>query len=74
MSKQTFPIDEGNMEAVKSHIRQQFDKLSWWPAEEPSKAKEEFECLRDAPESLLGWCEKWLDGGQWRKLKKAIKD
>ena len=72
MSMQKFPIDESNMEAIKKHISQQFGQLSWWPAEQPLKAKEEFESLQDNPEALLGWCEKWLDDGQWRQLKRAL--
>ena len=74
MSKQTFDIDNSNIEAVKDYIRHQFTQLSWWPAEQPWKAKEEFESLDDNPKALASWCEKWLDGGQWSKLKKAIKD
>ena len=73
MSKQKFPIEESNMDAVKIYINQQFAHLSWWPAEEPAKAKEEFERLSNSPEAIAGWCEKWLDDGQWRKLNNATK-
>jgi len=72
MSKQTFPIDHSNMDAVKIHIRQQFDQLSWWPAAAPLEAKAEFESQCETPTALAQWCEKWLDGGQWKKLKSAI--
>ncbi len=73
MSKQTFPIDDTNMKAVKSHIKKQFTQLSWWPAEQPLTAKEEFDTLPEDAKSLVAWCEKWLDSGQWRQLKIALK-
>ena len=72
MYKQKFTIEESNMDAVKVYIKQQFAHLSWWPAEEPTKAIEEFDSLDDSLEALVGWCDKWLDLGQWRKLKNAI--
>lgn len=73
MSKPTFKIDDANMEAVKTYIRLQFSNLSWWPGEEPLQAKEEFDCLQNNSNALIGWCEKWLDSGQWRQLKIAMK-
>ncbi len=73
MSKQKFPIDETNTDAVKIYLKQRFAQLSWWPAEQPAKAKEEFDSLNNSPEALAAWCEKWLDAGQWRQLENAIK-
>jgi hypothetical protein len=59
---------------VKAYLQRQFNQLSWWPTEQPWKAKEEFEVMHNTPERLTAWCEKWLDGGEWRKLKKAIQN
>lgn len=72
MSRASFPIDAANMAAAKAHIRQRFDRLSWWPTQGPLQAREEFERLPDTPEALARWCEKWMDGGQWRQLKSAV--
>jgi hypothetical protein len=74
MSRQTFPINSSNLTAIKAYIRQQFDRLSWWPTQGTLQAKEEFERLPDTPEALVEWCEKWLDGGQWRQLKIAVQN
>jgi len=73
MTRASFTIDASNVDTVKNHIRQQFGRLSWWPTEGPAAAKEEFEHQQHSPEALVEWCEKWLDSGQWRKLKKAVK-
>lgn len=72
MSKQSFAIDASNIEAVKGYIRQQFEQRSWWPTEGPLQAKEDFERMQGSPEHVTEWCEKWLDGGQWRALEKAV--
>lgn len=74
MSRASFPIDAANLDAARAYIRQQFERLSWWPTQEPHQAREEFEQLPDTPEALVRWCEKWLDGGQWRQLKIAVQD
>jgi hypothetical protein len=72
MPKPTFPIEAANLEVVKAYLQRQFNQLSWWPTEQPWKAKEEFEVMHNTPERLTAWYEKWLDGGEWRKLKEAI--
>lgn len=74
MSRPAFNIDAANQAAVRAYIRQQFERLSWWPTQGPLQAKEEFEQLPDSPDALTRWCEKWLDGGQWRQLKIAVGD
>lgn len=73
MAKQSFQIDASNFEAVKSYIQHQFAWLSWWPTEEPEQAKAQFQRMQANPEQLTQWCEKWLNGGQWRQLKNAIR-
>ena len=72
MSKKLFPIDHQNIKAARDHIREQFAKKSWWPTEGPRQAEEEFESMKDRPETLAEWCTKWLDGSQWRQLKIAV--
>jgi hypothetical protein len=73
MPKQSFAIDASNWEAVKAYIQEQFRTLSWWPTEEPDRAKEEFEAMQSNPDRLAEWCEKWLNGGQWRQLENAVR-
>jgi len=72
ISKRSFPIDPSNRQLVSDYIRQQFDQRSWWPAEGPAQAKDEFERMQSSAETLTDWCDKWLDGGQWRQLKAAV--
>ena len=72
MSKQTFPIDSSNLEEVRQHIRQQFENLSWWPTQGPMQAKNEFENMQSRADTLVEWCERWLDGSQWRHLKISV--
>jgi len=72
MPKPTFPIEVAHLEVVKAHLQQQFNQLSWWPTEQPWKAQKEFEALPTTPERLTAWCEKWLNGGEWRQLKRAV--
>lgn len=68
-----FAIDASNSERVKAYILRQFATRSWWPAEEPARAKAEFEAARSDPGRLAAWCGKWLDGGQWRLLGNALR-
>lgn len=72
MSRPSFSIDNSNLEAVRKHIRQQFNNLSWWPTQEPLQAKKEFEDMQASPAGLTDWCTKWLDGSEWRQLKRAV--
>ena len=73
MTKPAFAIEPAHVAPIKQHIRNKFAVLSWWPKEAPQEAKREFDQLPDAAESLSRWCEKWLNGSQWRELKKVIK-
>ena len=73
MPKQPLVIDASNWEAVKAHVREQFRTLSWWPTEEPDRAKAEFEAMQSDPEQLAEWCGRWLNGGQWRQLENAVR-
>jgi hypothetical protein len=73
MIKRSFTIDASNSEQVKAYIRQQFATLSWWPTEEPARAKTEFEAMSSQPEQVAEWCAKWLNGGQWRQLENALR-
>jgi hypothetical protein len=73
MIKRSFAIDASNSEQVRAYIRQQFATRSWWPAEEPARAKAEFEAMQSQPERLAEWCGKWLNGGQWRQLENALR-
>jgi hypothetical protein len=73
MTQRSFVIGPSNAEYVKAHIRQQFATLSWWPTEEPARAKAEFEAMQSSPERLAEWCETWLNGGQWRQLENAVR-
>ncbi len=72
MTRRSFSIDTSNYEAVKAYIVEQFRTLSWWPTEAPERAKIEFEAMRSNPDRLAEWCEKWLNGDQWRQLEKAV--
>jgi hypothetical protein len=72
MTKSALPIDAGNLAAVRAHIRQEFAEKSWWPAEGPLQAKEEFDAAQESPEALSAWCAKWLDGSQRRQLQIAL--
>jgi hypothetical protein len=72
MTKRMFSIDHSNIELVRNHIREEFANKSWWPTEGPRQAEEEFERMKNRPETLADWCEKWLDGSQWRQLKNAL--
>jgi hypothetical protein len=72
MSKSTFSIEAASLAAAQAYLQQQFSQLSWWPKAQPWKAKEEFEVMQDTPERLTAWCEQWLDGAEWRQLKRAI--
>lgn len=74
MARASFSIDASNLDAAKAFIRQQFDQLSWWPAQGPHQARAEFDQLPDTADALTLWCEKWLDGGQWRQLRIAVQD
>jgi hypothetical protein len=72
MTKHTFAIDDANLKAVRDHINGEFGMKSWWPTEGPLQAKEEFAAAEESPEALAAWCDKWLDGSQWKQLKKAV--
>ena len=67
-----FSIDEKNIGKVRDHIGRNFAQKSWWPAEGPLQAKEEFERAQHSPQDLSSWCAKWLDGSQLRQLKNAM--
>ncbi len=73
MAKRSFEIDASNFEAVKAYILRQFTQRSWWPAEGPEQAKEQFKTMQSDPQRFAQWCETWLDSGQWRQLKKALR-
>ncbi|MGZ8219761.1 hypothetical protein [Methylomagnum sp.] len=72
MIRHSFTIDASNIEPAKAHIRQQFANLSWWPTEDPTTAKAEFEAMQSSPEQLTEWCHRWLYGGEWRQLENAV--
>jgi hypothetical protein len=74
MTKRSFDIDASNLAAVTAYILRQFDQLSWWPTEGPEQAKEEFRKMQGSPHELQQWCEKWLNGGQWRQLRNALRN
>lgn len=73
MTMRHLQIDSDTYEAVKAHIQQQFDTLSWWPTEEPEKAKQEYGIMSSNPAQLAYWCEKWLNGAQWRQLENDVR-
>lgn len=72
MAKNTFPIDSDNQQVIRDYILRQFKTQSWWPTEGPLQAREEFDALDDSADALHAWCDKWLNGGQWRQLKVAV--
>lgn len=72
MTRHSFTIDASNFEQAKAHIRQRFANLSWWPTEDPTTAKAEFESMQSSPELLTEWCHRWLYGGEWRQLENAV--
>ena len=55
------------------YIARQFTAHSWWPSENPSQAKQEFELMKTSTAALNVWCERWLDDGQRQKLHNALK-
>lgn len=69
----TLPIDAANQAFLRAYILRQFSTLSWWPAEGPLQAREAFDALDDSPEALASWCQTWLDGGQWRQMRAALR-
>ncbi|CAI8764015.1 hypothetical protein [Methylocaldum szegediense] len=73
MTTRHFQIDWDTYEAAKAHIQQQFDTHSWWPTEEPEKAKQEYRIMNTNPAQLAYWCEKWLNGAQWRQLEIEVR-
>lgn len=72
MTGKKLPIDAQNIGVVRGHIRREFAEKSWWPAEGPLQAKEEFERAEQNPQDLAEWCANWLSGSQWRELKRAV--
>ncbi|WP_143735199.1 hypothetical protein [Methylocaldum sp. 14B] len=73
MTTRHLQIDADTFEAAKAHIQQQFDTLSWWPKEGPDQAKQEYKIMSSNPAQLAYWCEKWLNGGQWRQLENDVR-
>ncbi|CAL1238958.1 hypothetical protein [Candidatus Methylocalor cossyra] len=67
-------IDAAQVERIQAYVRRQFASLSWWPTEEPLRARQEFEAVGNSPEALAAWCEKWLNAGQRRQLEQHLRD
>lgn len=72
MTKKMFPIDHENVAAARHYIAGELATKSWWPTEGPRQAEEEFERMKHQPATLAEWCAKWLNGSQWRQLRKAV--
>jgi hypothetical protein len=70
----TFVIDSGNHHSVRNYIQHQFDQLSWWPTEGPFQAREAFAALDGSPAALNQWCLEWLNAGQWRQMRVALRN
>lgn len=65
-------LNLSDLSKAQDYINKQFATRSWWPKAPPEQAKHEFTLMQHDPAALTLWCEKWLDAGQRRKLKKAI--
>lgn len=65
-------LDHNNFRAASEFIEEQMTTQSWWPREKPHLANEQFQRMKETPESLTVWCDKWLYSGQKRQLERYL--
>ncbi|OQK18644.1 hypothetical protein AU255_01050 [Methyloprofundus sedimenti] len=73
MKNNELKITENTLDIACDYVTKQFAAHSWWPKEQPDLAKQEFALMRGNAVAFNVWCERWLDAGQCRQLKAAIK-
>ena len=66
-------ITESELKAACEYLQSQFAAHTWWPKEQPGQALHEFELMQGSVAALNVWCQRWLDSGQLRQLKKALR-
>ncbi|HEY8036373.1 MAG TPA: hypothetical protein VIF37_12400 [Methylobacter sp.] len=73
MNSKKIDLTESDLSKACDYIVKQFAAHSWWPSEQPSEAKREFDLMKGCATALNVWCERWLDDGQCKKLEKEIR-
>lgn len=73
MNAKKINLKEADLPKACNYILKQFEAHSWWPTEQPGKAKREFELMKGSAIALNVWCERWLDDGQCKKLEKEVR-
>jgi len=73
MNSKKIDLTESDLPKARNYIVEQFAAHSWWPSEQPGKAKQEFDLMKGSATALNVWCERWLDDGQCKKLEKEIR-
>lgn len=73
MNSKKINLKESDLSKARDYIIKQFSAHSWWPTEQPGKAKREFDLMKGSATALNVWCERWLDDGQCKKLEREIR-
>jgi len=72
MTSRNINITEDELSKACDYIAKQFVVHSWWPCEQPSDAKREFDLMKGSATALNVWCERWLDAGQCKKIEMEL--
>jgi hypothetical protein len=73
MNSKKINLTDSDLSKARNYITKQFEAHSWWPTEQPGKAKQEFDLMKGSATALNVWCERWLDDGQCKKLEREIR-
>jgi hypothetical protein len=72
MTSKNIQITEAELSKARDYIAQQFAAYRWWPKEQPTEARREFDLMKGSATALNVWCERWLNAAQRKKLEKSL--
>lgn len=73
MNSKKIGLTETNVSKARNYIAKQFAAHSWWPTEQPGRAKQEFDLMKGSATALNVWCERWLDAAQCKDVEKELR-
>jgi macrodomain Ter protein organizer (MatP/YcbG family) len=66
-----YPLSESDFAAARAYVQRKLPRQPHWL--EHRQAESEWYQARHDRLTFQRWCERWLDGGQWRLLQQAVR-
>ncbi len=72
MGRLKYTIKQDDLIAAHRYVQNKLSTVKGWPVADKEEALEDFFKSPKSAKALNSWCEQWLNGSQWKKLKNSI--